>query len=92
VELHPHPDPDHDAGIRRVFPLARPGEIAREASRRDLEKGRSLKETWKVLTTQELLGINRATVRESEAHRYWPSEVILKFMAAEVVTRKQDRQ
>ncbi len=91
-EAELHPDHDHDVGIRRVFPSARPAEIARQASRRNLEKGELVKEKWKVLSTRELLGINRATVRESETHRYWPSEVILKFMVADVVTRKQDRR
>jgi hypothetical protein len=41
-----------------------------------------------ILTIREVLGLNRATVRESSEHRPWPRETVLKFMAADVVTRK----
>jgi hypothetical protein len=89
VEL-PH-EPDHDTGIRRVFPTAGPKEIASQAPR-NLDNGGQLKASWRALTIRELLGINRATVRESDAHRHWPTDVVLTFMAAEVVTRKQERR
>lgn len=82
---------DQIPGIRRVLPV-KAGEIASQAPRRNVENGASLKERWKGLTTVELLSINRATVRESDAHRHWPQDVVLKFMAAEVVTRKQPRR
>ena len=91
-EAEPAHDPDLVAGIRRVTPAARPGEIARQSPGQNLEDGGSVKERWKVLTTRELLGINRATVRESDAHRHWPTDVVLTFMAAEVVTRKPERR
>ncbi len=42
-----------------------------------------------ILTIREMLSVNRATVRESDAHRHWPTDVVLKFMAADVVTRKE---
>ena len=91
-EAEPPLDTDLIAGIRRVFPAAAPGKIASQAPRPNLENGGSLKERWKALTTPELLGINRATVRESDAHRHWPTDVVLTFMAAEVVRRKPERR
>ena len=55
--------------------------------------------TWKGKTPQTLYGpealssidqirVDRATVRESHTHRHWPAEVVMKFMAAEVITRQ----
>jgi hypothetical protein len=40
------------------------------------------------LTSNDLIRVNRATVRESTAHRHWPREVILKFLAADVINDK----
>jgi hypothetical protein len=55
--------------------------------------------TWKGKTSQTLyrrealssideIRVDRATVRESHTHRHWPAEVVMKFMAAEVITRQ----
>ena len=55
--------------------------------------------TWKGKTPQTIYGpdalssvdqirVDRATVRESHTHRHWPAEVVMKFMAAEVITRQ----
>src|SRR2546425_2402038 len=55
--------------------------------------------TWKGKTPQALCGreplssvdqirVDRATVRESHTHRHWPAEVLMKFLAAEVITRQ----
>ena len=54
--------------------------------------------TWKGKTSLTLHGrealsaidqirVDRATVRESDTHRHWPAEVVMKFLAAEVITR-----
>ncbi|MEP6635787.1 MAG: hypothetical protein ABJB97_03615 [Acidobacteriota bacterium] len=37
------------------------------------------------LTTQEVIPVMLATVRESYGHRRWPTEVIAGFLAAEVI-------
>jgi hypothetical protein len=82
---------DHDLGIRRVAPRASsPGRV-RQISNGVGNAGKSTQK-WRVLTLRELLGLTRATVRESQEHRTWPPEVVLKFMAAEVVTRKDQRR
>src|SRR5712691_11510031 len=39
------------------------------------------------LTSTDLVRVNHATVRESNAHRAWPPEVVAKFLAAEVIRR-----
>ena len=44
------------------------------------------------LTSTDFILVNRATVRESAAHRLWPREVIEKFLAAEVITRTRKSQ
>lgn len=41
------------------------------------------------LTSTDLIRVNRATVRESLAHRHWPQEVIQTFLAADVIRRKR---
>lgn len=38
------------------------------------------------VTTQELLQVERATVRESYEHRLWPKGALAEFVAAEVIT------
>jgi len=59
--------------------------------------------TWKGKTPQTIYGpealssldemrVDRATVRESHTHRHWPAEVVMKFMAAEVITRQSRDQ
>ena len=37
------------------------------------------------VTTEEAMQVHLATVRESSRHRYWPSDVVERFMTAEVV-------
>jgi len=37
------------------------------------------------LTTEDVVVVNLATVRESSRHRYWPTEVVERFLTAEVV-------
>ena len=41
------------------------------------------------LTLTEVMRVNFATVREGTEHRHWPAEVVLGFLAAEVIKRKQ---
>ena len=39
------------------------------------------------LTSTDVTRVNRATVRESSDHRHWPPEVVVSFLAAEVIKR-----
>jgi len=38
-----------------------------------------------VPSTEEFMRVNNATVREGQAHRVWPPEVLRQFQMAEVV-------
>lgn len=42
---------------------------------------------WRSLSSIDVTRVNRATVRESSAHRHWPPEVVNSFLAAEVIKR-----
>jgi hypothetical protein len=37
------------------------------------------------LTSRDVTRVNRATVRESSDHRHWPPEVVMTFLAADVI-------
>lgn len=39
-----------------------------------------------VPSTEDFMRVNNATVREGQAHRVWPPEVLRQFHMAEVVT------
>ena|SRR5882672_5417746 len=41
------------------------------------------------LSSTEIMHVNRATIRESHEPRAWPPEVVLRFLAAEVIKRNQ---
>lgn len=41
------------------------------------------------MTTEDFVQVELATVREGTSHRFWPSDVVLKFIAADVITREQ---
>jgi hypothetical protein len=41
------------------------------------------------LTSTEVTRVNLATIREGTVHCHWPPEVVLSFLAAEVIKRKQ---
>jgi len=41
------------------------------------------------LTLTEAARVNFATVREGTEHRHWPPEVVISFLAADVIKRKQ---
>ena len=43
----------------------------------------------RALSLDEVSRVNFATVREGTEHRHWPPEVVLSFLAAEVIKRKQ---
>ena|SRR2546426_313223 len=77
---------DWEVGIRRI-PRDVSGAIARPAPL-NLQRADALNDKRTILTIREMLGVNRATVRESAEHRPWPADVVLRFMAAEVVTRR----
>jgi len=42
------------------------------------------------LSSVEHIRVNRATVREGLVHRPWPTDVVLKFLAADVIKRKPE--
>ena len=37
------------------------------------------------LTTKDIIRVNRATIRESSVPRHWPPDVVLSFIAADVI-------
>jgi len=39
-----------------------------------------------VPSTAEFMRVNNATVREGQAHRVWPPDVLRKFQTAEIIT------
>ncbi len=43
------------------------------------------------ISTTDIVRVNRATVRESTAHRHWPPDVVAQFLTADVITRKNKR-
>jgi hypothetical protein len=50
---------------------------------------RNVADRWRSsLTSRDITRVNRATVRESNDHRHWPPEVVMSFLAAEVIKRK----
>lgn len=45
---------------------------------------------WRrTLTSTDIMRVNRATVSESTDHRHWPPEVVISFLSADVIKRKQ---
>ncbi|MGI8731946.1 MAG: hypothetical protein ACR2LM_01410 [Pyrinomonadaceae bacterium] len=42
-------------------------------------------EAMRLLTTEEVIRVNRATVRESSTHRYWPTDVLAALLTADVI-------
>ena len=79
---------DQDVGIRQI-PRGVSGAIARPAPL-NLQRADALNDKRTILSIREMLGVNRATVRESAEHRSWPADVVLRFMAADVVTRRHE--
>jgi len=43
------------------------------------------RETVPHLTTEEVIHVNLATVRESSTHRYWPTDVLVALLTADVI-------
>jgi hypothetical protein len=41
-----------------------------------------------LVSLTDMVRVNRATVRESTAHRHWPPEVVAQFLQAEVIRTK----
>lgn len=39
----------------------------------------------RLLTTEEVIRVNRVTVRESSSHRYWPTDVLEAMLTADVI-------
>ena len=44
---------------------------------------------WRSLSPIDVTRVNRATVRESFAHRHWPPDVVTSFLNAEVIKRSK---
>jgi hypothetical protein len=53
------------------------------------QKHSNSKARWRSLSSIDVTRVNRATVRESFAHRHWPPDVVTSFLAAEVIKRNQ---
>ena len=81
---------DQDLGLTRISAFTTTRKMALLA-RAGLETAYRPKRRRKV-TINEMLAVNRATVRESCEHRHWPTDVVLTFMAADVVTARNQRQ
>ena len=45
----------------------------------------------RLISSTDIVRLNRATVRESTDHRHWPTEVVAHFLNAKVITRKNKR-
>ncbi|MGH9872898.1 MAG: hypothetical protein ACRD9S_10585, partial [Pyrinomonadaceae bacterium] len=72
-----------DGWLNSVAPtLVQPSPCEEKPSIADRLKGRSL-------TLTEVVRVNFATVREGTDHPHWPPEVVLNFLAADVIKRKQ---
>ncbi|MEO7971367.1 MAG: hypothetical protein ABI698_08715 [bacterium] len=41
-----------------------------------------------LVSSTDMVRVNRATVREGTAHRHWPPEVVAQFLQAEVIRTK----
>src|SRR6185503_2163382 len=41
-----------------------------------------------LVSSTDMVRVNRATVRESNAHRHWPPDVVAQFLEAEVIRTK----
>ncbi len=41
-----------------------------------------------LVSSIDMVRVNRATVRESNAHRHWPTDVVAQFLQAEVIRTK----
>lgn len=42
----------------------------------------------RLLTTQEIIQVNRVTVREGFTHRFWPTDVLVALLTADVIKNK----
>lgn len=42
----------------------------------------------RLLTTQEIIQVNRATVREGFSHRFWPTDVLEALLKGDVIKNK----
>jgi hypothetical protein len=53
------------------------------------EKPSFVQRAWRSLSAKDITRVNRATVRESTDHRHWPAEVVMSFLAADVIKRNR---
>lgn len=58
-------------------------------TRRRTLKYSLVKSTHAVPSAAEFMRVNNATVREGQAHRVWPPDVLRKFQMAEIITEPQ---
>ncbi len=57
------------------------GSVVKATLAADAHKGEAL-------SAEDFIRVNRATIRESDMHRFWPRHVIGKFLVAEVVANR----
>jgi hypothetical protein len=64
--------------------------VAPELSRAKPPKQRARTAGYRKLlvSSTDMVRVNRATVRESTAHRHWPPEVVAQFLQAEVIRNR----
>jgi hypothetical protein len=64
--------------------------VAPELSREKTPKRRARTAGYRKLlvSSTDMVRVNRATVRESTAHRHWPPEVVAQFLQAEVIRNR----
>lgn len=68
-----------DARLNSVAPTLLPKQNLLKEKPENFTPGR------RSLTTKDIIRVNRATIRESAVPRHWPPDVVLTFLAADVI-------
>ena len=68
-----------DGRLNSVAPTLLPKQETPKESPENFTPGR------RSLTTKDIVRVNRATIRESSIPRHWPPDVVLSFLAADVI-------
>jgi hypothetical protein len=68
-----------DARLNSVAPTLLPKQDLLKEKSENFTTGR------RSLTTKDIIRVNRATIRESSVPRHWPPDVVLTFLAADVI-------
>ena len=80
-DLH---EPEKTAGLRESFE-GWLNSVAPTLLQSTLKERSEVRPTRRSLTSNDITRVNRATVRESNAHRHWPPEVVISFLEADVI-------